>query len=67
MSDDALEQARREDGARKDGTGSAGMTHFWRHLGHWAERVRLGRKVALLLIVAALVSGVVTYAALTDS
>ena len=67
MSDDALERTRGGDDLAQDATRSAGMARFWRHLGHWAERVRLGRKVALLLIVAALLSGVLTYAALTDS
>lgn len=39
----------------------------WHQILAWAERVRLGKKVALALIVAAVLSGLATYAALTES
>lgn len=39
----------------------------WHRILAWAERVRLGKKVALALIVAAVLSGLATYAALTES
>lgn len=42
-------------------------TSTWHHILAWAERVRLGKKVAAVLTVAAVLSGLATYAALTES
>ncbi|TQV79195.1 PAS domain-containing sensor histidine kinase [Denitrobaculum tricleocarpae] len=38
-----------------------------RRFGHWAHRHKLERKVALFLLVAAIASGIATFAAMTDS
>ncbi|WP_084462620.1 sensor histidine kinase NtrY-like [Oceanibaculum pacificum] len=72
MTQDAFSQDRSpRDVAQEAGdSGNAApgnATLMWRQLGGWAARVRLGRKVAIALIIAAIVSGIATYAALTDS